>query len=495
MGATEEKVSTGVAGLDHILGGGIPRNRLYLLSGDPGAGKTTLALQFLLEGARAKERTLYISLSESRDEIQAVARSHDWDLSGITLFELPMLQAASPEGENYVFHPDEVELTEVMGTLLQEVARVQPQRVVFDSLSELRLLAQGALRYRHQILMLKQYFAGRSSTCLLLDDGTSGTEDLQLESICHGVFSLEMRTPSYGASRRRLEVRKIRGSSFLSGAHDFIIRKGGLVVFPRVVALEHRGSFEQHQLKTGVAGLDSLLGGGIHRGRSVIVAGAAGLGKSTLAAQFLVSASTAKVRAKYFLFDERPETLLMRTKSVSIDLEDRVKKGHVLLQQIDPAEMSQGEFSDQVLQAVEKDDVRLVVIDSINGFLSAMPDERDVVLQLHELLTYLGHRGVTTVIILGQQGMVGSEVRVPIDVSYLSDTIILLRYFESAGSIRKAISVVKQRTGNPELTIREFGIDQSGLRIGEPLKEFEGVLTGTPRFVGVPEQLISKGKR
>lgn len=488
-------VSTGVPGLDQVLTGGLPRNRLYLLSGDPGAGKTTLALQFLLEGARAGEKSLYISLSESRDEIEAIARSHGWDLRGISLFELPLLQETSPEGENYVFHPDEVELTEVMGTLLKEVERVQPQRVVFDSLSELRLLAQGALRYRHQILMLKQYFAGRSSTCLLLDDRTSGTQDLQLESICHGVLDLEVRTPSYGAARRRLEVRKIRGSDFLSGCHDFVIRKGGIVIFPRVVALEHRGTFEQQQMKTGVPGLDSLLGGGIHRGRSVIIAGAAGLGKSTLAAQLLVSACGEKARGKYFLFDERPETLLLRTKTVSIDLEERVRRGIVLLQQVDPAEMTQGEFSDLVLQAVEKEDVRLVVLDSLNGFLSAMPDERDVVLQLHELLTYLGQRGVTTVIILGQQGIVGSEIRVPLDVSYLSDTIVLLRYFESAGAIRKAISVVKQRTGNPELTIREFGIDQNGLRIGEPLKEFEGILTGTPRFTGTAEQLISKGKR
>jgi len=267
------------------------------------------------------------------------------------------------------------------------------------------------------------------------------------------------------------------------------------VVFPRVVALEHRGTFEQQQMKTGVPGLDALLGGGVHRGRSIIIAGAAGLGKSTLAAQFLVQACGEKARAKYFLFDERPETLLMRSGMLSIGLEGAIKNGLVSLQQVDPAEMSPGEFSDLVLSAVEREKVRVVVIDSINGFLNAMPDEKDLILQLHELLTYLGQRGVATMIILGQQGMVGSEMRVPVDVSYLSDTIILLRYFESAGVIRKAISVVKQRTGNPELTIREFGIDQSGLRIGEPLKEFEGVLTGTPRFVGTPEQLISKGKR
>ena len=486
-------ISTGVSGLDQILNGGLPRNRLYLIAGDPGVGKTTLALQFLLEGVRAGEQVLYVTLSESREEIEAVARSHGWDLRGVSLFELSALQADTADSENYVFHPDEVELTEVMGTVLKEVDRVQPQRVVFDSLSELRLLAQGPLRYRHQILMLKQYFAGRNSTCLLLDDRTSGADDLQLESICHGVIDLELRAPSYGASRRRLQVQKVRGSDFRSGYHDFALRKGGMVVFPRLTAHEHRGAFEQERLTTGVAALDTLLGGGIHRGRSVILAGAAGLGKSTIAAQFLVHATSERSRAKYFLFDERPETLLQRTASVSIDLAGRVRQGWIQLQQVDPAELSPGEFCHQILSAVEKEDVRLVVIDSLNGFLSSMADERDVILQLHELLTYLGQRGVTTLVILGQQGIVGSEMSVPIDVSYLSDTIILLRYFESRGVIRKAISVVKQRTGNPELTLREFGIDKTGLRIGEPLTAFEGVLTGTPRFTGRDETLIGKG--
>jgi circadian clock protein KaiC len=489
----EPVVSTGVRGLDYILRGGLPRNRLYLISGDPGVGKTTLALQFLLEGARAGEKSLYITLSESREEIESVARSHGWDLSGISLFELPTLQAELPQGENYVFHPDEVELTEVMSTLLKEVERVKPLRVVFDSLSELRLLSQSPLRYRRQILMLKQYFAGRNSTCLLLDDRTSGAGDLQLESICHGVVDLELRSPAYGASRRRLQVSKLRGADYRSGFHDFAIRRGGMVVFPRLVALEHKGEFAQEQLKTGVPALDTLLGGGIHRGRSVILAGAAGLGKSSVAAQFITHASSEKTRGKYFLFDERPETLLMRCGMLSIDLEGAVKKGLVTLQQVDPAEMSPGEFSDLVLTAVEREEVQLVVIDSINGFLNAMPDEKDLVLQLHELLTYLGQRGVTTIIILGQQGIVGSEMRVPVDVSYLSDTIILMRYFESGGSIHKAISVVKQRTGNPELTIRQFSTDKKGIHIGEPLKEFEGVLSGVPRYMGQAEGLSRRG--
>jgi circadian clock protein KaiC len=493
MTPDSDLVATGIPGLDHILRGGLPKHRLYLVSGDPGVGKTTLALQFLLHGAARKEKTLYVTLSESREEIEAVARGHGWSLEGLEIFELPALKIDSPEGENYVFHPDEVELMEVVTTILKEVERVKPERVVFDSLSELRLLSQGPLRYRHQVLMLKQYFAGRKSTCLLLDDRTSDAGDLQLESICHGVVDLELRSPGYGAARRRLQVAKLRGSAFRSGYHDFDIRKGGIVVFPRLVALEHKGNFEQEHLKTGVAGLDTLLGGGIHRGRSVIIAGAAGVGKSTIAAQFIVQASSKAARGKYFLFDERPETLIMRCGMISIDLEGSIKRGDVSFQQVDPAEMSPGEFSDHILSAVEKENVRLVVIDSLNGFLAAMPDEKDLVLQLHELLTYLGQRGVTTVLILGQQGMVGTEVRVPIDVSYLSDTIILMRYFENSGTIRKAISVLKQRTGNPESTIREFGMDRKGLRIGEPLKEFEGVLTGAPRYTGDIARLLQRG--
>lgn len=494
MSSMEPLISTGITGLDHVLRGGLPPNRLYLISGDPGVGKTTLALQFLIEGARKKERALYITLSESREEIEAVAKSHGWDLGGISLFEQPTLGAVSAEDDNYVFHPDEVELGEVMANLLKEVDRVKPDRVVFDSLSELRLLAQGPLRYRHQVLMLKQFFAGRSSTCLLLDDRTSESGDLQPESICHGVVVLELHSPGYGAARRRLQVSKLRGADFRSGYHDFAVRKGGLAVFPRLIALEHKGNFPQEQLTTGVPGLDALLGGGIYRGRSIIIAGAAGLGKSTVASQFLVHASTDKARGKYFLFDERPETLLMRSGMLSIDLEGAVKKGRVSLQQVDPAELSPGEFSDLILGAVEKEGIRLVVIDSLNGFLNAMPDEKDLILQLHELLTYLGQRGVATVLILGQQGIVGTEVRVPVDVSYLSDTIILLRYFESGGIVRKAISVVKQRTGNPELMIREFGFDRSGIRIGEPLREFEGILSGHPRYAGTSDRLLQKGR-
>lgn len=486
--------STGIAGLDHVLRGGLPRNHLYLVGGNPGAGKTTLGFQFLLEGVRAGEKALHITLSESREELEVAARSHGWSLQDVAIFELSTLQMASLEGENYVFHPDEIELTEVMKTLQAEIERVKPRRVVFDSLSELRLLSQGPLRYRHQIMMLKRFFAEHGVTCLLLDDHSGeGVGDLQLESICHGVMELELSVPSYGVVRRRLQVTKLRGCDFRSGYHDFAIRSGGIVAFPRLMALEYKDHFKQEILGTGIPGLDALLGGGIHRGRSVIIAGAAGLGKSTIAAQLLVHASAEKSRGKYFLFDERPETLLMRSKMLSVDLESRVERGLISLQQVDPAEMSPGEFNHRIREAVEEEDVRLVAIDSINGFLSAMPDEKDLVLQLHELITYLGQRGVMTVIVLGQQGLVGADIRVPVDLSYLSDTVIFLRYFENRGELLKAISVVKQRTGDPELTIREFNVDKNGIRIGNPLREFQGILTGAPQFTGKRESLLDRG--
>lgn len=482
-------LSTGIPGLDHILRGGLPKDRLYLIAGDPGVGKTTLALQFLQQGAREGQRVLYITLSESREEILAVATSHGWTLDGVTLYEHT---PDSDRGENYVFHPEEVELSETMRTLLEEVERVKPQRVVFDSLSELRLLAQSPLRYRREILLLKRYFIGRGCTTMLLDDRTTGDDDPHLESLCHGVIDLQLTAPAYGAARRRVQIAKLRGQDFRSGWHDYVIERGGLAVFPRLTAHEHAAPFPQELLHSGIAELDELLGGGVHRGRSVLLAGAAGVGKSTVAAQFLAHAASRGLAGRYFLFDERPETLLMRARMLSIDLDGPLQDGRIQLQQVDPAEMSPGQFSDAVTRAVERDGARVLVIDSLNGLLNAMPDEKDVVLHVHEILSYLGHRGVTTFVILGQQGLVGAPMQVPIDVSFLSDSIIVLRFFESGGSVRKAISVTKQRTGGPEPTIREFSLDPGGIRIGAPLTGFHGVLTGIPTFVGKSEQLMER---
>jgi len=482
--------NTGIEGLDDILDGGLPRNRLYLVQGDPGAGKTTLGLQYLLAGAAQGETTLFISLSETKDEIEAVAESHGWSLAGISIFELSALeQTLSLEQETTLFELTEVQLQETTSTLLAHVEKVKPQRVVFDSLSEIRLLSQSSLRYRRQLLALKQYFAGKQCTVLLLDDRTSEEGDPQLQSLANGVISMEQAAPLYGDDRRQIRVVKLRARKFRGGFHDFVIRTGGLEVFPRLVAAEHRGDFKLESISSGLVPLDRLLGGGIDRGTSTLIMGPAGTGKSALALQYAMAAAKRGECVGLFSFDEGLLTLYSRATALGMDLPGEVKSGRVIIRRIDPAEMSPGEFASGVRGMVEEKDARVIVIDSINGYLNAMPEYRLLGMQMHELLSYLGQQGVATILVLAQHGMIGS-MESPVDVSYLADTVIVLRYFEAGGRVRKAVSVLKKRSSLHEDSIRELVLDRQGLRVGEILEGFTGVLTGVPRFAGELGKLI-----
>jgi circadian clock protein KaiC len=487
--------ATGIAGLDDILRGGLPPNRVYLIQGDPGAGKTTLGLQFLLEGVRSGETSLYISLSESKDEVLSVARSHGWNLDGIHLFEMQVgEQEYSEASENTLFEPSEVELREVMQRLLAEIERVKATRVVFDSLSELRLLAQHPLRYRRQILLLKQFFTGRNCTVLFLDDRTAPEEDRQLQSIVHGVLMLEVTAGEYGAERRRLRIVKIRGLAPRGGYHEFAIRTGGLQVYPRLVASEHVPPRDRPAvLPSGIKALDALLGGGVDRGTATLILGPAGAGKSSLSLKYAISAVERGEHVELYAFDERIQTLLQRGHGLGIDMDAALESGNLSITQVDPAEMGPGEFVAHVARAVFEKQTRVVIIDSLNGYLNAMPEERALALQLHELLAVLNQNGVTTFMVMAQHGLLGPALQTPIDVSYLADTVIMLRYFEAEGAVRKAISVVKKRSGSHEETIREFRMGApDGITVGPPLAGFSGVLTGVPRYVGRSEKLMSR---
>jgi circadian clock protein KaiC len=487
--------ATGISGLDDILRGGLPRNRLYLVEGDPGSGKTTLGLQFLLEGARIGEAGLYVALSETADEIHAVAQSHGWSLAPLQMFEMSAAQQQTAlKDENTLFDPSEVELHELMTSLLGEVDSRQAARVVFDSLSELRLLAQEPLRYRRQILTLKQFFSGRKATVLLLDDRTSsGASDMQLQSLAHGVISLENNVAEYGKERRRLRIVKLRGVNPRGGYHEFVIHTGGLQVFPRLVAAEHGADAERSQIASGVPELDVLLGGGIDRGTSTLVLGAAGTGKSSLTTRYLVTAAERGETAALFAFDERTTTLRARSAGLGMPLDPHLKSGRITIHQIDPAEMGPGEFAALVRDVIDRQKVRTVVIDSLNGYLNAMPEFRLLVTQMHELLSYLSQKSVTSFLVLAQRGLVGAQTESPVDLSYLADTVLFMRFFESEGHVRKALSVLKKRSGAHETTIREYQLGPpTGVRLGPALSQFTGVLTGTPRFRGVASQLMSR---
>jgi len=486
-------LSTGIAGLDDVMTGGLTQGRTFLIEGKPGTGKTTIALEFLRAGAAAGERCLYITLSETEDELRSSAASHGWKLDGIEVFELlPPENLLSEDQQQSLLYSSDLELGETTRRIFEAFDTVKPDRVVLDSLSEIRLLAQGSLRYRRQILALKHFFAQRKTTVLMLDDLTSDENDKTVHSVAHGVILLEELAPEYGADRRRMRVMKYRGSRFRGGYHDFVIVTGGLRVFPRLVSSEHRFKFKRDTLKTSSKQLNSLLGGGVERGSSVLVLGPAGAGKSIIALTFAVSAVKRGERVAMFVFDEELGLLIERAKGLGIHLEAMQRTGRLRLMQIDAAELTPGEFSSRVREAIETFKAKTILIDSLNGYQAAMPEERALILHMHELIQFCNRSGATTFLTVAQHGLLG-EMKAPIDLTYLADTVILLRYFEMIGEVRRAISVVKKRTSAHENTIREYTLHSKGISLGEPLTNLHGVLRGTPTFVGGTD--FQKGER
>jgi circadian clock protein KaiC len=487
----QARASTGIVGLDDVLGGGFPTHHLYLVEGEPGAGKTTLGIQFLLEGVAQGETGLYVTLSETADELRTVAASHGWSLEGLTIFELVTAEGLSPDAEQSILHPSEVELGETTRGVMAEVEKNRPSRVVFDSLSEMRLLAQDPLRYRRQILALKHFFAKQGCTVMMLDDKSSRNGDLQLHSIAHGVLSLSQTIGEYGEDKRVLRVAKLRGAKFRGGEHDFKLDTGGISVYPRLVASEHQKHFTPAMASTGNAGLDAMLGGGLSYGNNTLFVGPSGVGKTTTAMACLAAALGRGEKASYYLFDEGIGTLLVRCEALGIPIKHYIDNGQLDLLALDPAEVSAGEFATMVRNAVEERGATMIGIDSLNAYLQAMPGGKFLILQMHELLTYLNQRGVATILVLGQHGLFG-EGRSDVDLSYLSDAILLFRFFEARGSLLKALSVVKSRTSRHELTIREFRLGAAGVDVGAALTDFEGVLMGVAAYRG-EQALLSDG--
>ncbi|WP_207536970.1 ATPase domain-containing protein [Sabulicella rubraurantiaca] len=484
-------VPTGIAALDDILAGGYEAGRVHLIEGRPGSGKTTLALQFLLAARERGERALYITLSESIDELRQSAATHGWDLEGIDLFELvPAELSLDPSREQSVVYASDLELGETVSLVMEAVQRVQPHCIVFDSLSDIRLLAATSLRYRRQVLALKHFFSRNGATTLFVDDLTEEMDDANLHSLVHGVIRLEQLTIAFGAERRRLRVHKMRGRAFRGGFHDYVIRRGGLQVFTRLVAADHmpRSEDEEESVPSGIIELDRMLGGGLERGTSSLIMGPAGSGKSTLALQYAMTAVKRNERAIFLSFDETRRNFLRRANGLGIR-PDQVPESLFAFQQVDPAELSPGELSGLVRAEVLDRGTRVVVLDSLSGYQHAMPEEQFMLLQMHELLTFLNQRGVLTILVLAQHGLVG-PMQTPVDLTYLSDTVLLLRFFEAAAEMRRAISVLKKRTGGHESTIREYRIDAQGIRVGEPLRQFSGVLTGVPSYAGQARDLL-----
>jgi circadian clock protein KaiC len=496
MDSSEDKAATGIAGLDDVLNGGFTRGHIFLMEGQPGAGKTTVGLQFLIEGARCKERCLYITLSETERELRAGAASHHWSLAP----EIEVIELLPPESllrgdqSQSLLYSSDLELGETTQQIFDAVERVNPSRLVIDSLSEIRLLAQSSLRYRRQILTIKHFFARLGITVLMLDDLTSDATDKTVHSIAHGVIRLEEHAPAYGAERRRMRVVKYRGHRYRGGFHDFSIRTGGVSIFPRLIAAEHRVRKPLAAFSTGIPAFDSLLGGGVESGSSTVILGPAGTGKSLIAVTFAMAALSRGERAALFIFDEEIGLLIDRMKAINIDLESPRDQGRLVIEQIDAAELSPGEFAHRVCQTVDQEGTKAVVIDSLNGYQSAMSEEHSLILHIHELLQYLNRRGAATFMTVAQHGLVG-DMQTPVNVTYLADTVILLRYFEARGRVRRAISVMKKRTGQHESTIREYIVDRGGLRLGQPLEQFQGVLRGVPLYASKSDRLLEATSR
>lgn len=489
--ATSPRISTGVDGLDAILGGGLTPERLYLLEGTPGTGKTTFALKFLMAGVAEGCPGLYVTLSETASELRAVADSHGWSLDGIEVHELGIDLSLTADQEQSILHPSEIELGETIQEVIAQVERLNPARMVFDSLSELRLLAQEPLRYRRQILALKQFFSRRACTVLLLDDKTAEPGDLQLHSIAHGVISLEQAVQPFGPERRRVRVVKMRGTRVQSGLHDFVLDTGHVEVFPRLTASGSLPALDARPMTTGSPQLDSMLGGGLVPGSNTLLLGPAGVGKTTASVYCMVAALRRGERAAYFLFDEGVPSLLARSQALGVGLQSYVDDGRLVLNPVDPAELSPGEFASRVMQAVRRDGARFIAIDSLNAYMQAMPGQKYLLLHMHELLSRLGEYGVTTMLVVSQHGLIG-EARSEVELSYLSDVIVLFRYFEAKGQIHTAITAVKSRVGENQRSIREFRLTAArGMEIGAELADFEGVLSGLPTYRGATPLLTA----
>lgn len=494
------RLSSGIEELDDVLGGGFPAGRLFLIEGPPGSGKTTLALQFLLAGAKKSEKGLYVTFSESEDEVRAVAESHDWTLDGISLQELSTLGGRLKNEEQYtVFQPADVELSETVQRVIDDVRQVKPMRVVIDSLSEIRLVACDPLRYRRQILALKGILSECNCTVFFLEEHTVENPDLLMQSIAHGVVLLDKTQSEYGSVKRTLQVSKLRAGPSLEGSHDFVIRRGGLQVFRRLIASDSLNGKPAKDtggvLKTNNEELDRLTGGGVHWGTGVVLVGPAGTGKSTVGMQIVSAAAQKGYKTCAFLFDEAKATYIKRARNVDLEISSHLQQGIVEIHQVDPNEQSPGEFAYHLRKKVEDEGVRVVVIDSLNGYLTAMTSERFLLAQLHELLTYLNAHGVLTIMTTAQHGMLNTADTTSFELTYLADLVIQLRYFEAGGNVRKAISVIKNRLSAHETSIREFEITDKGLEIGAPLRQFEGILSGIPKFIGEPESLLQSGKK